>query len=202
MRAIYVDLDGTLLQNEVSIAESITAAFETVAGESHERWLEAYNEGFLDRFPSCEPAPYRGGVRHLRAETDYDHAVEETVGALLDAEIAGMTPTPDAAATLAELGEAYRVGVLTNGVPEWQRAKLGAFGLLDHVDAVVTAYEAGAHKPASAPFELAERRLPADEYAMVGDADDDVEGAQRAGWAAVQYDGGPFPNVARELGWQ
>lgn len=202
MRAIYFDLDGTLLQNQVSIAEGIAAAFEAVAGESHDRWLDAYNEGFLERFRECEPAPYRGGVQRLRAETDYDYGVEETVGALLDAEIEGMAPTTDAAGTLSGLGEDYRVGVLTNGVPEYQRAKLGAFGLLEHVDAVVTAYEAGAHKPAAAPFDLAERRLPADEYALVGDADDDVEGAQNAGWAAVRYDGGPLPDAPRELGWR
>jgi putative hydrolase of the HAD superfamily len=202
VRAIYFDLDGTLLHAETSIAETIAAALERVAGESPGDWLEAYNEGFLDRFRSCEPAPYRGGVERLRAETDFDCGVEETAAALLDAEIAAAEPAPGAAETLAELAGDYRVGVLTNGLPAWQRAKLAAAGLSESVDAVVTSYEAGAHKPATAPFDLAERRLPAERYALVGDADDDVEGAESADWAAVRYEGGPFGDVPRELGWR
>jgi putative hydrolase of the HAD superfamily len=195
VRATYFDLDGTLLEMQSSIADALCDAFETVAGESPDRWLEAYNEGFLDRFHDCEPAPYRGGVEHLRAETDYEYGVEETVGALLDAEIRAMEPTPGARDALAAAAEAGRVGVLTNGVPEFQRAKLGAFGLLADVDAFVTAYEAGHHKPHRAPFDLAERRLPADEYVLVGDSDADVDGAENAGWTAFRYEGGRVGDV-------
>lgn len=202
MRAIYFDLDGTLLRTEASIVETIADALERVAGESPDAWLAAYNEGFLERFPSCEPAPYRGGVERLRDETDFDGGVEETVATLLDAEIAAAEPAPGAAETLAELAADYRVGVLTNGLPAWQRAKLAAAGLAEPVDAVVTSYEAGAHKPAAAPFDLAEQRLPAAEYGLVGDADDDVDGAETAGWAAVRYEGGSFGDVPRGLGWR
>ncbi|SEW23829.1 HAD family hydrolase [Halobacterium jilantaiense] len=189
MRATYFDLDGTLLRMTTSIEAAMAEAFERVAGESPDSWLAAYNEGFLDRFRNCEPAPYRGGVEHLRAETDYDHGVEETAGALLDAELRATERTEDARAALNAAADRGRVGVLTNGVPEWQRAKLAACGLLGDVDAFVTAYEAGHHKPHRAPFDLAERRLPADEHALVGDSDADVDGAANAGWLAARYDG-------------
>ncbi|MFC3477120.1 HAD family hydrolase [Halobacterium litoreum] len=202
MRAIYFDLDGTLLQfDEGDVVDAMTAAFEAVAGEARDEWLEAYNAGFLERFEACEPAPYRGGVERARAEAGFDGGVEETAAALLDAEIELLEPSPGAGETLAELGEAYRVGVLTNGAPEFQRAKLAAHGLHEHVDCVVASYEAGAHKPDLAPFELAERRLPADAYALVGDADADVDGAANAGWDALRYGGGELGDVPGDLGW-
>jgi len=202
VRAIYFDLDGTLLQyGDGSVVDAMTAAFETVAGEARDAWLEAYNAGFLERFETCEPAPYRGGVERARAETEFDGGVEETAAALLDAEIELLEPSPGASEALESLAGEYRVGVLTNGAPEFQRAKLAAHGLHEHVDRVVTSYEAGAHKPDSAPFALAERRLGADAYAMVGDADDDVEGAARAGWDALRYEGGELGDVLDALDW-
>jgi putative hydrolase of the HAD superfamily len=202
VRAIYFDLDGTLVHTRPSIEAALADAFQRVAGESPDEWLETYSEGFVEQFRACRPAPYRGGVEHLRAETDFGYGVEETVGALLDAEVAATAPTPDAASTLERLGDDdHAVGVLTNGVPEWQRAKLAAAGLTEHVDAVVTAYEAGAHKPDPAPFALAERRLPADAYALVGDSDADVDGAADAGWARARYGGGQLADAVDDLDW-
>lgn len=55
-------------------------------------------------------------------------------------------------------------------------------------DTVVTAYDAGAHEPDSAPFHRAEKRLPADNYAMIGD-DVDIEGARNVGWTTCEYHG-------------
>ena len=58
--------------------------------------------------------------------------------------------------------------------------------LLDPFDAVVASWEAGAHKPDRAPFDLARERLVADRHAMVGDdREADVEGARAAGFEAV-----------------
>lgn len=201
MRALYFDLDGTLVHTEPSIEAALTDAFQRVAGESPDEWLATYTEGFVEQFRACEPAPYRGGVEYLRAETDFGYGVEETAGALLDAEVAATEPTPDAAATLERVADDHAVGVLTNGVPEWQRMKLTAAGLAEHVDAVVTAYEAGAHKPDPAPFALAEGRLPADAYALVGDADADIEGAAAAGWARSRYEGGRLADAVDNLDW-
>lgn len=71
----------------------------------------------------------------------------------------------------------------------------------DHVESVVTSYDAGAPKPDPAPYRLAEELLPADGYLMVGDPPSDVEGAEAAGWAAHRFEGDSFeglPAVVRE----
>jgi putative hydrolase of the HAD superfamily len=123
------------------------------------------------------------------------------VAALFERELAACEPPAGAGADLGRLAGSHRLGVLTNGVPAWQRAKLDASGLAEHFDAVVVSYEAGAHKPAAAPYRLAEERLPADAYAMVGDSDDDVEGAAAAGWSARRYEGEGFGDLPASLPW-
>lgn len=122
---------------------------------------------------------------------------------LLCAEINSLAPTPDADATLARVSEAdgYCVGVVTNGHPEWQRTKLAASGLDRHVDAVVTSYDVGHHKPHPAPFERAADRLEADEHGMVGDSDADVDGAANLDWATARYDGGSLADAVDRLDW-
>jgi putative hydrolase of the HAD superfamily len=90
---------------------------------------------------------------------------------------------------LAVLDARYRLGVLTNGVREWQLAKLDGHGLADTFDAVVASYEAGAHKPDRAAYDLARERLPADAYVMIGDdLETDVIGAREAGFGAIHLD--------------
>ena len=78
---------------------------------------------------------------------------------------------------------------------------MAASGLDRFFDAVVVSYEVGAHKPDPAAFGVAEKRLPADDCAMVGDSDADVDGADRAGWAAHRYDGGGFGDLPDAFGW-
>ncbi|MXR22327.1 HAD family hydrolase [Halobacterium bonnevillei] len=204
MRAIWFDLDGTLLHMERDIGDAIAAAFEDVAGDAPDAWVSAYNEGFLERFPDCEPEPYRHGARYATETTDFDGGVEELRDALLRAEVESLAPTPDAADVLGTLADSehYRVGVLTNGHPEWQREKLAAHGLDQYVDAVVASYEVGHHKPHPAPFERAADRLEAGAYGMVGDSDADVDGAANVGWAATRYEGGTLGDVPAALGWE
>lgn len=48
---------------------------------------------------------------------------------------------------------------------------------------------------------LAEEQLPADTYAMVGDDDADIEGAQRDGWTPYRYHGQGFGELPDTLEW-
>lgn len=197
MKAIFFDLDGTVLRFTREYREVLADAFGEVTGEARESWLDAYDGAFYEAFRDCEPDPVRGAF----ARVECDAPPDALARALLDCEIEACEPPGGVHADLERLGADYRLGVLTNGVPEWQRAKLRAHDLTEHFDAVVVSYEVGAHKPALAPFEAAEDRLLADAYAMVGDDDADVEGARRAGWAAYRYAGGGFGDLPDALDW-
>jgi putative hydrolase of the HAD superfamily len=119
--------------------------------------------------------------------------------ALLEREIDACRPPADAHAHLGRLAEEHTLGVLTNGVHSWQTAKLRTHDLDRYFEAVVASYDVGAHKPAPEVFAAAERRLPGEEYVMVGDAESDVAGARRAGWTARRYRGGGFGDLLDAL---
>jgi putative hydrolase of the HAD superfamily len=191
-RAVFFDLDGTLLSFPDSYAERVHAVTETHLGVRDEAFEGTYSERFLSLLGEQAAEPYRRAFEHALTEHGYDDAdvsVEALVDALLDAEIDAIAPPDGVRDALAELrARGSDVGVLTNGVPNFQRAKLRTHDLDAFVDASVVSYEAGAHKPDSAPFELAAERLPAEEYVMVGDSyGADVEGARATGWRGVHY---------------
>lgn len=198
MRAVFFDLDGTLLEFTRGYGELLDDAFRSVEGEIRPEWVASYDETFFEVLEDCGPEPYRRAF----AATDADAAPGALVAALREAEIEATRPPEGTRSALERLGEQYRLGVLTNGTREWQTNKLCAHGLESRFDAVVTAYDAGAHKPDAAVYRLAEQRLPADGYAMVGDdSAADVEGARSAGWTAHKYGGGGFGDLPGALDW-
>lgn len=196
VKAIFLDLDGTLLHLTRDYGDLLREAFETVEGECREEWLTTYDETFFERFEACEPDPCRSAFATVSDDAD---ALAET---LLELEVQASAVPDGTHDDLARLGDRFELGVLTNGMPEWQREKLRRNDIARYFDGVVTSYEVGAHKPDPAPFERAEAELPADAYGMVGDADSDVDGAARQGWASVRYEGQPFRDVPGALGWE
>ncbi len=200
MTAVWFDLDGTLLAVD-DYGAVLARACEAVglADAARPAFLGAYRETFSERFDALASEPYADAAR-AGAET-VDHTVDPAafVDALLDAECAESRVPTAVYETLDALD--HRIGVLTNGVRDWQTTKLAHHGLDEYVDTVVTSEAAGAHKPEPAPFELAARRLPATERWMVGDdREADVVGARDAGWQAVHVDGpASLPDAVGEL---
>jgi len=191
-RAVFFDLDGTLLSFPDSYAERVHSTTERHLGVRDDALEATYSERFLDLLGEQASDPYRRAFEHALAEHGYDDGdVDPTamVETLLEAEIAAIEPPDgvvDVLSTLRQRG--YRLGVLTNGVSAFQRAKLDAHDLTAEFDAVVVSDEAGAHKPDERAFALAAERLPASSYVMVGDSfEADVEGARAMGWRGVQY---------------
>jgi putative hydrolase of the HAD superfamily len=98
--------------------------------------------------------------------------------------------------------EGYRVGILTNGLPDTQRAKVRALGLRSLVDAIVYADEhADGGKPHVACFAavLSALRVSPADAVFVGDhLENDIEGARAAGmrtiWLSVPF--APRPSGA------
>lgn len=185
MHAVCFDLDGTLLHFTRSYPDVLRDTFRDVLGESRDEWLETYDQAFYRRFQSCEPRPVERGFEDAVPDAD----AEDLAATLMDRELEMVTPAPGIHDYLDRLQDAgAAIGVVTNGVPHWQRAKLDAYDLLDSFDTFVASYEVGAHKPDTAPFELADTRLDANYYTMIGDDDADVDGATAAGWNAIRYD--------------
>jgi len=194
VHAVCFDLDGTLLHPTRPYGDVLRDAIVDVVGDCRDDWLTTYDQAFFQRFHACEPRP----VERAFAEAMPDADAAALADALLEREIEMLTPAPGLSAYLDSItDQGHSVGVVTNGVPHWQRAKLEANGLLGAMDAVVASYEAGAHKPDPEPFRLAEDRLDAAEYLMIGDDDADVDGAKTAGWHAMRYDGDGFDSIGR-----
>lgn len=190
--AIYFDLDGTLVHRTRSYDALLDVVFEAELGHTSTALREAYEERFFAAFEACEPEPVRRGMAAAVETVGVDADPEALVGALQRAEQTHSTVAPGTRESLAALAERNRLGVLTNGVPEWQRAKLAHHDLLSPFEAVVASYEVGAHKPDPAVFEAARERLDARQFVMVGDDyEADVEGARAAGFVPVHVEASP-----------
>lgn len=103
-------------------------------------------------------------------------------------------PRPSAR-VLAALRPRWRLGIVTNGLPDIQARKVAALGLDRLVDTVVYAHDGGrpAAKPDPAPFlEAADRlRVPAVRAVFVGDDPAcDVFGAAGVGMRTIHLGGG------------
>jgi putative hydrolase of the HAD superfamily len=195
MPAIVFDLDGTLLRADRAYRDVLASAIMDVRGDVPEDWLETYDETFVEHFSGHDPDP----VRQAFGRIDGCSEPESYALALHEAEIASLSPPQNVHSDLERLADEFELGVLTNGVREWQLAKLRAYDLERYFDAIVASYEVGAHKPDAAPYRVLEERLPADRHGMVGDSEGDVDGAENAGWSAYRYEGGGFGTLPEGL---
>jgi len=189
--AICFDCDGTLLRLERSYGEILTEAFETELGHCSDELLSAYDEAFFAAFDALEPDPVETAMAAALDSTAVDGDPEALAEALHTVEQEATTVPDGTRESLGALGETDRLAVITNGVGDWQRAKLAHHDLLSHFETVVTSYEAGAHKPDAAPFEELRSRIDAEQYVMVGDDyEADIEGARAAGFVPVHVEDG------------
>jgi putative hydrolase of the HAD superfamily len=190
IKAILFDLDDTLLDRTLSLAEFVKQQHQRfrldhVAYETyHRRFLELDERGYAEK-------------PHVFQTLIAEFAVPASVEALLvDFEQGAWTSCtllPDAAGVLAELRvRGYRLGVITNG-KEWsQMRKLRVTGLLPLLDLIVISENEQVKKPDPLIFTRAAERLALrpDECAFVGDhARNDIYGAGAVGMKTVWYPG-------------
>lgn len=188
MAAVFFDLDGTLLEFDRPYGRLLERTFEARVGRSSDAMVDAYSETFFAAFEALQPDPVERGMRAAVEECNLDVAPSRLVAELLEQEVTAATATDGAERVLDALAD-HHLGVLTNGEPDWQAAKLAAVGLDDRVETVLTSYGVGAHKPDAAIFDAARAAVDADRYVMVGDdREGDVVGAREAGFDAVHYD--------------
>lgn len=168
-----------------SAVEGLRARFD---GE-HPHWAEmrAWGPGF--RFGSWRNALAAVGVEDDDLARDLDARFFE-----VRTETNPWVPGGEAA--MDALTARYRLGMVTNGIPDVQRAKIDRTGLGERFDVILVSGELGFGKPDPRIYMTAVERIgvPAAECVMVGDnIRRDVGGAQENGIRAI------WVSMGREL---
>ena len=196
MTAIFFDLDGTLLHFTKNYDDIIEETFIEVCGYCGDGWVESYSDAFFEHFDNLDSEPY------VKA---FDEIWEEEPRVLrneLQKREFQMCQKPSKiGATLDDLSTDYTLGVITNGVDEWQREKLQEHNLTGYFGIVITSYEIGEHKPSKAPFLEAQSRTNTDEFLMIGDSiEHDIKTPESMNWDTYHYNQGSFESLRNLIG--
>lgn len=216
---IFLDLDGTLVDHRGAVFETIgriarEAPNATAPPEELENLWWALEARYMGEYLAGECS---FGEHHRRRLRAFLPVLGEEVpdGDGLDTWIAEryLAPFaenwrcyPDVLPCLEELRGLEgrpRLAVLTNGNAGQQRAKLERFGLLEHVEAVLTPAELGVAKPHAYGAACARMGVDPARAVNVGDVlEGDARAAVRAGLTGVWldrgvdfYTGGPSPRA-------
>jgi putative hydrolase of the HAD superfamily len=191
--AVLLDLDDTCFDQR----EYLAGAFNAVARRARD--FGADERGIRDALESAAAAGSdRGGIIDQALRT---LGVSVPVGPLVDAfrsyRPARLTPYAGVREGLGQMRRLVPVGLVTNGDPAGQRAKLAALGLTDAFDVIVLSDELGRRfrKPHPAPFSLALRQLGAgpDHSIFIGDHPErDIAGAQHVGMRTIRVRTGEY----------
>ncbi|WHM41123.1 HAD family hydrolase [Streptomyces sp. BPTC-684] len=190
MRLALFDLDNTLINRQWALADWARAfcADHGLDTAAQRHITEVLRE-----------RAYSTTFERLRQEL----ALQEPAAQLWDGYVAGIAArvprSPDVLAGLEQLRTAgWRLGILTNGASDIQRAKITAAGLTDAVDAIVISEEIGIRKPEVDAFHVAVARTggtPSARAWMVGDNPaGDIGGAHQAGLSTIWLRGRPWPD--------
>ena len=194
IKAVFFDLDETLIDRTSSIARYMRKLYAR-----HQLPPEGY-PAFYQRFVELDRYGY--AIRAEVFETLLrEFAIAATVEAWLEdfrqnawTECECFPDTTHVLQTLRQCG--YKLGIITNGSSESQRAKIRAANLAAQVDVILVSAEEGITKPDPAIFLRAAARLhvPPAASLFIGDNPEaDILGAQAAGMQGVW--------VKRHLPW-
>jgi putative hydrolase of the HAD superfamily len=212
IRAVFVDLDDTLLDEQGASARGFDALWAAFPGGGDEgradalaRWRRVSSANWR-RFESGQCSfqeQRRGRVRDFTGLPFTDDEADRAWDVYGRVYEAAWARVPGCEAFLTATAGLVRIAV-TNGERTVQRRKVKAAGLDAHLDAVVTPADAGAWKPQSAifvhAFELARARRPdlvPAEVLMVGDDESrDIAPATALGYATARVEpGNPEPSL-------
>ncbi|MEU3602261.1 HAD family hydrolase [Streptomyces sp. NPDC006798] len=189
-RLVLFDLDGTLVDRQSALPDSIKALCRTRGlGPIVEQWLLAK---LADR---AEPDDFARLRDAFGLEDSAGQLWEEYVRLMA----VSVTCQPEILEGLARLRAArWTIGIVTNGSGDIQRAKLSATGLADLVDGVAVSGDLETRKPDRRLFELAAVRCGRDLAGggwMVGDNPaGDIDGGHGAGLRTVWLRGRTWPD--------
>ena len=216
IRAIFFDLDDTLIRYEAAYEIALTASHTMVASRhphiSRSHLRQAIYAAYEKQFGYGTPGFAELGilsVKELRTiltgnalcalqikrEPDFVAALIEAHEAIERREI---QPFGDTLETLDTLAKSFPLGVITNGPSAMQRAKLNGLGLADRFSTIIVDSEFGHPKPDARIFAHAAEVVGCEpeELLFVGNSPEaDIAGAVYAGWTCVwlNADDAPLP---------
>jgi putative hydrolase of the HAD superfamily len=198
LKAIFFDLDDTLLVTDATHREAVTASCAEAArrcsaidvGCLEAAYLEVGREIWLTSdLPQVRESAVEFRRKLWAAALERVGVRDEMLTDLLAAHHtegrrAGYRLFPDALATLQRLHRRYYLGIITNGLTEIQREKIDRLGIEPYFDTILISQEVGIAKPDAGIFHQALSRARCEpwEAVMVGDSlARDIAGAQAAG---------------------
>ena len=200
IRAIFFDLDDTLLDDTISSERSAAFVAAELIGDRVpcEALAVAYMEEAMNFWEQLEPGaikPPSGAIRPRlwraalkRFDLD-DQQLAIRLAQRYDAvRVERVELFPETLPVLHALHGRYKMAIITNGFAETHEAKIARLELSRFFDAVILAGEMQLVKPDPAVFHhaMAQLDVTADESVMVGDRfDRDVKGAHAAGMRAI-----------------
>jgi putative hydrolase of the HAD superfamily len=191
--AVLLDLDDTCFDQR----EFLVGAFDAVARRAARFGVD--ERAFRDALESAaSTGSDRGGILDEALRTaGINLPVRPLVDAFRSYRPSHLTPYPGVRKGLGEMRRLTPIGLVTNGDPAGQRAKLHALGLDNAFDVVVLSDQLGRsfRKPHPAPFVQALRLLHAEPERsfFVGDHPErDIAGAQRVGMRAIRVRTGEY----------
>jgi HAD superfamily hydrolase (TIGR01549 family) len=194
LRAIFFDLDDTLFDRKKAQGELLRLVrgdfSELLAGIEEEVAYRAFMDADAEtawQFNSGVPI-FDARINRMRAflnRMGLDGRFAEEVNASYLRHYRAVHPSVSGAASaVRQLAGRYQLGIISNGSPEVQYAKLDGIGIRDLFECVVLSEACGAQKPDRAIFMSAleqVRRQPG-ECIHIGDSyNNDVLGAKGAG---------------------
>lgn len=201
IRAIFFDLDDTLVDDTISLeqcAETAAREFASDRGASPVDLADAYVDAAIDFWTQLgpgSPRPKPGEIRPAMwrsALQRYGIADEALAARLADRfdelRVERVELFPDALPVLHALHGRFRMAIITNGYAETHEQKIARLELERFFDHIILAGDLEMVKPDPAVFAHAMALVGAapDESVMVGDRyDRDVEGAHAAGMRAI-----------------
>lgn len=201
IKAIFFDLDDTLLDDTISSERSAALAASELAsgrGVAAEQLAVSYMREAMRFWETLEPGapkPPSGAIRPrlwraaLRTHGIDDAELAHRLAVLYDTiRIERVELFPETLPALHRLHGRYKMAIITNGFAETHEAKIARLNLAHLFDAVILAGEMELAKPHPAVFAHAMNELGvnAQESIMVGDRfDRDIAGAHAAGMRAI-----------------
>lgn len=196
IKTLFFDLDDTLYSfkgTELEIKSEMKALEITGLQQEYTRFMEIKKE--LTKGQDIEQEDRRKWFIVLLKEKGInEEKAEEMNNTYWETLLSGIELFYDFKQIEKELRKKYKIGIITDGIKEYQLQRFKALGI-EEFDYFITSYESGAEKPNSLIFQKAlemAKCLP-EEAIMIGDNPKrDLEGAKKVGMKTIRLKRGYY----------